>query len=66
MTHRRIQFSNRHRLLTEDERLSGLRARVDAIAADLAELEAMSPDERREAADLRAGVLDKFYRLGSA
>lgn len=66
MTHRRIQFSNRHHLLTEDERLSGLRARVDDIASDLEALEAMSPDERREAAELRASVLDKFYRLGEA
>lgn len=64
MTSRRLQFSNPRRLLTESERLSNLRARVDAIASDLSELEGMSEQERRDAVELRSGVLDQFRRLG--
>lgn len=67
MTHRRVQFSNSTKMLTTDEeRLSGLRDRVDAIADDLAELAGMSVDERREAAELRGQVLERFRRLGNA
>lgn len=67
MTTRRIQFSNVTRLLTTDEdRLLDLKARVDAIASDLAELETMSEEERRQAADLRNDVLERFRRLGTA
>lgn len=64
MTSRRLQFSNPRRLLTESERLSNLRARVDAIAFDLAELEGMSEQERLDAVELRNDVLEQFKRLG--
>lgn len=62
---RGIRFNNSNRLLvTDDDRLSELRTRVEGLASDLAELEAMSVSERREAADLRSDVLQRFKRLG--
>lgn len=63
MTGRRLQFNNPRQLLTDSDRLSALRAKVDEIASDLSELEGMSEEERRDATELRDGVLDRFRRL---
>lgn len=66
MGSRGTRFSNPWRLLCEDDRLAGLRERVQAIDADLAELESLSEDERRENAELRDRVIDRFNRLREA
>lgn len=63
MTGRRLQFNNPRQLLCDTDRLSALRAKVSDIEANLAELESLSEAERRDAVELRDGVLNRFRTL---
>lgn len=62
---RGVRFNNSTRLLTEHgDRLNELRSRVDQLADDLAELEGMDVNERRQASELRSRVLQSFKSIG--
>ena len=55
-----FSFQNATHLLTDSDRLSTLRARVEEIGADLDTLAALPEDRRHDAADLRDRVLERF------
>ena len=65
MARKGVRSNNSGNLLTEHgDRLSDLRSRVDQLASDLAELEDMGVNERRQASELRSRVLQTFKSIG--
>lgn len=58
-----VTFTNPKDMLTDSTRVTRLKAKIDDIAADLATLDAMTEADRKLAADLRNGIMDKFRTL---